>query len=57
MISHLGLCESGEVRRQVEYDTFSGSGQGDASEEQDDEHKVGEQRGEVHNLNKMDRNK
>ena len=47
---YLGSNESGEVWCQVKNDALFGARQGHSSEEQDYEHHVGEESGEVHHL-------
>lgn len=47
---HLGLPQLGQVWRDVELDAFHGTGQSDATDQQDGEKDVWEQSGEIHDL-------
>lgn len=49
-LADLGADELIEVRRDVEEDPVDGSGEGDSTEEEDDEHEVRIGGGEVHHL-------
>lgn len=50
LCADLSFCQFGPVRFDVVHDAVVGSGKCDSSDQQDDEHHVGEGRCEVHNL-------
>ena len=48
--SYLWVREPGKVGVQVELDAFGGPGQRDPSDQEDQQHDIGERRGDIHHL-------
>lgn len=48
--SYLWVGEPGEVGVQVELDAFGGPGQRDPSDQEDQQHDIGERRSDIHHL-------